>query len=139
MADNPAEQVRLAVADGSTDDAIAFGVAASLVYTIYSSTNSSPQTTELFASDRSETLWKYVRMGGWQSALLVGIMAWRASAGPGGWRHAVWPVLGGGLTGIIMWRMYDHALTAGDGQKPPSFGGKEKYPNGDGGFFIKTK
>ncbi len=123
MPSSPAEQVLVAAGNGTTDDAIAFGVAASLVYTIFSSTNSSPQTTELFASDRADTLWKYVRLGGAQSVLLVGIMAWRASAGEAGWKHAVWPVLGGGITGVMMWAMYAHALKAGKGQTPPGKGG----------------
>lgn len=89
-------------------DAIAFGVAAELVYTIFSSTNSSPQTTELFASERSATLWKYVRLGGAQSAILVAIMAWRA--------RSVWAVIGGGVAGAFMWGMYAHALKAGQPQ-----------------------
>lgn len=89
-------------------DAIAFGVAAELVYTIFSSTNSSPQTTELFAAERSTTLWKYVRLGGIQSAVLVGIMAVRA--------RSAWAVAGGALAGGFMWGMYAHALKAGQPQ-----------------------
>lgn len=91
-------------------DMIAFGVAADLVYNIFSATNSSPQTTELFAADRSQALWKYVRLGGIQSALLVGVMAYRG--------RTVWPVLGGLAAGAMMWKMYDHALKAGGGEKP---------------------
>lgn len=109
------QEILTTAANGTTDDAIAFGVAASLVYTIFSSTNSSPQTTELFAGDRADTLWKYVRMGAGQSVILVGVMAWRAAQGEGGWRHAVWPVLGGASTGVMMWLMYAHALKAGQG------------------------
>lgn len=90
-------------------DAIAFGVAADLVYNVFSATNSSPQTTELFAADRSATLWKYVKAGGVQSAILVGIMAWRGKS--------IWPVIGGGLAGGMMWFMYAHALKAGGGSK----------------------
>ncbi len=86
-------------------DAIAFGVAADLVYNVFSATNSSPQTTELFASDRAETLWKYVKLGGWQSAALVAIMAFRGDS--------IWPILGGVAAGVAMYLMYRHALGAG--------------------------
>ena len=95
----------LGVATGGGMDAIAFGVAADLVYNIFSATNSSPQTTELFAGDRADTLWKYVRLGGIQSIVLVGIMAQRGRS----W----WPVIGGGMAGGFMWLMYAHALKAG--------------------------
>lgn len=107
-----AEADGLGAATGGGVDAIAFGVAADLVYNIFSATNSSPQTTELFAGDRAQTLWKYVRLGGLQSVVLVGIMASRG--------RSVWPVLGGGLAGLMMWLMYSHALAAGQSQQPPA-------------------
>jgi hypothetical protein len=40
------------------------GIYADLAMNIASATNSSPQTTELFAGQRSETLWKWVVIGG---------------------------------------------------------------------------
>jgi len=95
-------------------DAIAFGVAADLVYNIYSATNSSPQTTELFAADRAPTLMKYVRFGGAQAVVLVGIMAIRG--------RTVWAVLGGGLAAAMMHGMYAHAMRCGQakaGQRGP--------------------
>lgn len=95
---------------GGMQDAIIFGVAATMVYDVFSATNSSPQTTELFASDRAETLWKYVRLGGVQSAVLIGIMTFRG--------RSVWPVLGGASAGAMMWAMYAHALKSGGGSKP---------------------
>src|SRR5258708_22005335 len=104
-------------ADGM--DAVAFGVAADLVYNIFSATNSSPQTTELAATERADTLWKYVRLGGFQSAILVGIMAVRG--------RSIWPVLGGGIAGVAMWAMYSHALKAGiaaGGKTGNSYGGR---------------
>jgi len=51
---------------GGGTKAVLFGVAADLVYNVFSATNSSPQTTELFAADRAATLWKYVKLGGVQ-------------------------------------------------------------------------
>lgn len=102
-----------------TADAIAFGVAADLTYTVFGATNSSPQTTELFAAQRAGTLWKYVKLGGLQAVILVGVMAFRAGAG-GGWARAFWPAAGGVVTGVMMWAMYAHALAAGQDQPPPS-------------------
>lgn len=120
MADEP----RGALASG--EDAALFGVAATLVYTIFSANCSSPQTTELFAGERSGTLWRYVRTAGWQSALLVGIMAARGGSS--------WPVIGGAITGGMLWYTYDRALERGGGQKPPV---------GDGGdarqFYVKGR
>jgi hypothetical protein len=87
--------------------AILFGVYADLAYNTYSATNSSPQTTELFAGERSDTLWKYVKLGGLQvlalgafGALLAGQM----------W---MWPLLGVASVMIAMHLMYSHALKAG--------------------------
>jgi hypothetical protein len=94
-----------AVGGGGGIDAIAFGVAADLVYNVFSATNSSPQTTELFAGDRAATLWKYVRLGAAQSVILIGIMAFRG--------RSAWAIAGGGLAGGFMWAMYRHALRAG--------------------------
>ena len=94
-------------------NAVTFGVAADLIYNVFSATNSSPQTTELFAGDRAGTLWKYVRLGGLQSALLIGIMAAGGREG-GQWK---WALAGGGVAGVFMWAMYAHALKAGGGSK----------------------
>lgn len=111
---------------GGAEDAALFGVAATLVYTIFSANCSSPQTTELFAGERAGTLWDYVRMAGWQSGLLVGIMAVRG--------RSAWPIAGGAITGGILWWTYSRALDRGAGQKPPA---------GDGGdgraFYVKGR
>ena len=42
--------------------ALLVGVYADLAFNLFSAMNSSPQTTELFADDRAETLWKYVKI-----------------------------------------------------------------------------
>ncbi|HEY2309475.1 MAG TPA: hypothetical protein VGI05_26655 [Streptosporangiaceae bacterium] len=105
-----------------SQDAIAFGVAADLTYTVFGATNSSPQTTELFASDRAETLMKYVKLGALQAAVLIGVMTFRSAAGGGGMARAFWPAAGGVLTGTMMWLMYAHALSAGQGKQPPAAG-----------------
>lgn len=105
-----------------SQDAIAFGVAADLTYTVFGATNSSPQTTELFASDRSDTLMKYVKLGALQAAVLIGVMSFRAASGGGGMKRAFWPAAGGVLTGTMMWLMYAHALEAGKSKQPPGSG-----------------
>lgn len=95
--------------------AIGFGVYADLAYNVYSATNSSPQTTELFAGQRAETLWKYVKLGDAQVAALAGVGAYLA--GPSLW---IYPVLGGAAVMVMMHLMYSHALKAGQAQPAPS-------------------
>lgn len=109
------------------EDAATFGIAATMVYTIFSANCSSPQTTELFAAERSASLWRYVRTSTWQSALLVGVMAAKS--------RSAWPALGGAATGLMLWLAYDRALRDGGGQKPPTGDG-----NGDRGqFYVKGR
>lgn len=88
--------------------AVLFATYLDAAYNVMSATNSSPQTTELFASDRADTLWKYVKLGDYQviGAGLIG--AW--IAGPELW---VWPLLGAGAAMVAMHLMYRHALQAG--------------------------
>ena len=85
--------------------AVLFGVYAGLAYEVFSATNSSPQTTELFAGDRAETLWKYVRLGD------VQVIAFGAFASF--LDRSLWPLLGVAASGIVMHGMYRHALRAG--------------------------
>jgi hypothetical protein len=94
---------RAALATG----ALLFGVYADLAYNTYSATNSSPQTTELFASDRSDTLWKYVRLGGAQVVALGAFGSLLAGS--------LWPMFGVVTVGVVMHCMYRHALKAGGG------------------------
>lgn len=89
--------------------AVLFLAAADAAYNAYSATNSSPQTTELFAADRSHTLWKYVRLGHVQVAGIVGFAAYVASKQG----LAMWPILGGGAVALAMHGMYAHALKSG--------------------------
>ena len=90
---------------GSTD-AITFMVSAGLVYEIIAAACSSPQTTEINASARADTLMKWVLIGMAQAAVFVLI----ATA----MDKKRWPsLLGGGLAGIMMWVSYAHAKAAG--------------------------
>ena len=90
-----------------------FGIYAAVAYDVMSSTNSSPQTTELFAADRAVTLWKYVQMGDMQIAGFAVLGAVLAPAGE--W---IWPVAGAALAGLIMHCMYAHALASGQAAAP---------------------
>lgn len=98
------------------------GIYAAVGYDVMSATNSSPQTTELFAGDRADTLWKYVKLGDAQVAgiSLFGALVAQKEA-PGSW---VWPVAGAMLTMLAMHMMYAHALESGKakaGRGPAAF------------------
>jgi len=87
-------------------NAVTFMVSAGLVYEIIAAACSSPQTTEINAQARSETLMKWVKIGLAQAALFVLIAAYLDKER--------WPALvGGGLAGGLMWAQYVHARNAG--------------------------
>lgn len=88
------------------EDAIAFMVAGTLVYGIVAAACSSPQTTEINADERSDTLMKWVYLGLGQSAIFVAIGA-HVSNSP----KAV--VGGGALAAGLMLASYVHAKNAG--------------------------
>jgi hypothetical protein len=94
--------------DGGNADSATIKVAvyATLTYDIISATNSSPQTTEINASVRSETLMKWVSIGLAQAALFAVIgFALDDERWP--------PVLGAGLAGVMLWLQYRHAMQSG--------------------------
>ena len=82
-----------------------FGIYADLAMNIASATNSSPQTTELFAGDRANTLWKWVKIGG-VTAVGFGIVG-AALTG------SLWPIIGVAAVVGVMFAMYKNALSAG--------------------------
>lgn len=86
-----------------------FGIYADLAMNIASATNSSPQTTELFAQDRAETLWKWVKVGGVTAVGfgLVGTVLTRS----------LWPMVGVVAVIGVMFAMYKNALSAGQKSK----------------------
>ena len=102
----------MAVLSGAS--ALAFGVYADLAFNLFSAMNSSPQTTELFADDRSETLWKYVKIAD-VAALAFGVFG---SLLDKSW----WPLLGALVVIVVMHGMYIHALKAGQGKAAPQNG-----------------
>lgn len=92
----------------SDTDAAVVGVSAAVVYDVISATNSSPQTTEINASARADTLMKWVHIGLAQAILFVVIMVIAEPPGKK-WR----PLLGGGLATVLLYAQYLHAKKSG--------------------------
>ena len=86
---------------------IAFLVSAGIVYEIIAAACSSPQTTEINAKSRAETLMKWVHLGLAQSALFVAAAAMIDKPN----RGAI--LLGGGTAAALMYLQYVHAKNAG--------------------------
>lgn len=94
------------------------GIYAALVFDVFSSTNSSPQTTELFARDRAATLWKWIRIGAVVSIAFIALAVLTEYRSGGEKKAYLAPVVGGVAALGIMWAMYSHALSEGGGSKP---------------------
>lgn len=93
---------------GST--ALTIGVFGALTYDVIAAACSSPQTTEINAAARADTLMKWVYIGIAQAAIFtaIGVAAERAEG------HSPWPpLLGFGLAAGLMWGSYAHAKSAG--------------------------
>jgi hypothetical protein len=86
--------------------AIKVAVYAALMYDIISATNSSPQTTEINAAARADTLMKWVKLGLLQGGLFVGIGVMLD-------KQRWPPLLGGGLAAVLLWMQYIHAKNSG--------------------------
>jgi hypothetical protein len=103
-------------------DAITVAVYAALTYDIISATNSSPQTTEINAAARADTLMKWVKLGLVQAGIFGGLgVALELKS-----KRPIWPpVLGAGLAGILLWVQYVYAKNSGlaNADKP----GTEEY------------
>ena len=92
---------------GGQSDGIAFLVSAGIVYEIIAAACSSPQTTEINAKTRSDTLMKWVNIGVGQAAVFV------IAAAVIDKKHAS-PILAGGvLAAVLMYGQYVHAKSAG--------------------------
>ena len=92
---------------GANSDGIAFLVSAGIVYEIIAAACSSPQTTEINASTRADTLMKWVHIGLVQALGFVAVAAWWDK------RHRAAIITGGGLAAALMYYQYDHAKKAG--------------------------
>ena len=92
--------------------AILFGVYAALALDVYGTLNSSPQTTELFASDRRDSLMHWVLIG---DAVAVGTgLFWSLAA------KNPWPLVASATVASGMHFSYVHAVKRGTGQIPPA-------------------
>jgi hypothetical protein len=106
---------------GNDGLALVVAVYAALTYDIISATNSSPQTTEINAHARADSLMKWVKLGLAQAALFAGVgIALQIKAG----RSPLGPLLGSGLAGGLLWCQYVHAKNAGLENMEP---GTESY------------
>jgi len=92
--------------------AILFGVWATFALDVYSTLNSSPQTTELFAAARENTLMHWVIVG--DAVAVSGGLAWTLASGE------PWPLLATVLVAGGMHYAYRHAVARGTGQTPPA-------------------
>jgi uncharacterized membrane protein len=97
--------------------AVTMAVYAALVYDVISATNSSPQTTEINAAKRADTLMKWVHVGLAQAAIFAVLgIALEARSG-----NAVWPpALGAGMAGGMLYVQYVHAKNKGINSPGPS-------------------
>ena len=95
------------VAPVSGGPGVPFLVSAGIVYEIIAANCSSPQTTEINADTRANTLMKWVRLGNWQAVGFVAVAA--AIDRP----HAMAIIAGGGLAMGVMYFAYVHAKEAG--------------------------
>lgn len=86
---------------------VAFLVSAGIVYEIIAAACSSPQTAEINAHSRSDTLMKWVRLGMVQAAVFVVIAAMLDA------KHAPQVITGGILAMGLMYAQYRHALKSG--------------------------
>jgi hypothetical protein len=102
---------------------IAFLVSAGVVYEIIAASCSSPQTTELNADRRADTLMKWVHIGVIQGVLFVGLAAYFDRS------HARPIVAGGALATALLYVQYAHAKRAGLASSEP---GTEEGGGGNG-------
>lgn len=101
--------------------AVTTGVYGALTYDIIAAACSSPQTAEINASKRAETLMKWVHVGIVQAAIftVIGAAAEQKDGNP------IWPPIAGFvLAAGMMYASYWHALEAGLSSNAP---GTENY------------
>lgn len=92
---------------GGQSNGIAFLVSAGIVYEIIAAACSSPQTTEINASTRADTLMKWVHIGIGQAAVFV------VAAAVIDKRHSQAILAGGVLAAVLMYVQYIHAKQSG--------------------------
>ena len=101
-----------------SQDGVAFLVSAGIVYEIIAAACSSPQTTEINAQARSDTLMKWVYIGIGQAAIFIAIAAYCDK------QHRFAIASGGATAAALMFAQYTHAKRAGLKSNKP---GTESY------------
>jgi hypothetical protein len=100
---------------GGESKGVAFLVSAGVMYEIIAAACSSPQTTELNAAARADTLMKWVKLGVGQGMLFVGLAALYDR------KEAVPILIGGTLAAVLLYWQYVHARNAGlNSDLPPT-------------------
>lgn len=94
-----------------TSIALLIGVWGTFALDVFSTLNSSPQTTELFAGDREDTLMHWVLIG--DAAAIGGGLTASYVAGN------LWPLVATGAVVLMMHGLYKHAVSRGQGQARP--------------------
>lgn len=97
----------MAIGQGGSGKGIALLVGAEIVYAIVAAACSSPQTAEINAKSRADTLMKWVHIGLVQSAIFVGLAVMYDR------EHAQPILVGGGVAAMLMYGSYMHAKSAG--------------------------
>lgn len=92
---------------GTQSNGIAFLVSAGVVYEVVAAACSSPQTTELNAPARADTLMKWVHIGILQGVFFV------AAAALYDRKHSVPIAAGGGIAAVLLYWQYAHAKASG--------------------------
>lgn len=95
-----------------TQVAILLGVYATFALDVFSTLNSSPQTTELFAGDRESTLMHWVIIGD-VAAISGGAVASCVTGN-------MWPLVATVAIVLLMHYLYRHAVNRGQDQAPPA-------------------
>jgi hypothetical protein len=95
-----------------TAAAILFGVWATFALDVYSTLNSSPQTTELFAGDRAESLMHWVVFG--DVVAVAGGLTWTLLS------KEPWPLIATLIVAGGMHASYSHAIKRGTGKPAPA-------------------
>jgi preprotein translocase subunit YajC len=89
-------------------------VAGTFALDVFSTLNSSPQTTELFAGDRESSLMHWVVIG--DAVAIAGGLAGTVVSG------SAWPLLAAAAVALGMHFLYRHAVTRGTGEPAPANG-----------------
>ncbi len=92
--------------------AILVGVWGTFALDVFSTLNSSPQTTELFANDREDSLMHWVVIG---SGVALAGGAYGAVLS-----KTAWPLIGAAIVTAGMYAAYIHAVRRGKGQQAPA-------------------